>query len=229
MDGLKDLNQGADFWTFNIGANVYPADSKNKVSYIRRKRWHNGPIPLVQHEKWKTEGFFSKGLAVSPGKVLHRIDKLEYYLISIEWDLSLGFDELFEGESIEKVSKRHLIEQHVDDKSRGHLRIYSPIQFPKKNPDNVIGLEIKSAGEHGIVMSSPSFHNDGFRYQAQGTLEPYTYSREEALELLLRIDAICRKHNIEYLSRSGNDTERKAVSPISTSMKNMLRTLIIDY
>ena len=228
MNEFKDLNQGADYWRFRIGANVYPSDSKNKVSYIRRKPYYNSPIPLEQHEKWKRDNSFSKGLAVNPGKVWHRTDKTDYYLISVEWDRSLGFNELFEGESIEETSKKHLIEQHTDDKTRGHLWIYSPIQFPRKNPDNILGLEIKSVGEHGIVMSSPSFHKDGFRYEAQGTLEPYTYSREEALELLLRIDAICRKHNIEYLSRSYNDSERKAASQISTSMKNMLKTLIID-
>ena len=228
MTENEDLNRGADYWRFRIGANVFPSDSKNKVSHIRRKRYYYSPISLEQHEKWKREGAFSKGLGVAPGKVLHRIDKLDYYLISIEWDRSLGFDELFEGESFEKVSKKHLIEQHVDVKSRGHLWIYSPIQYPRKNPDNVLGLEVKSAGEHGIIMSSPSLHKDGFRYQAQGTLEPYSYSREEALELLLRIDAICRKHNIEYLVRNGNDSNRRRTSPLSTSLKNMLRELVID-
>ena len=228
MDELKDLNQGADFWRFNIGANVYPADSKNKASYIRRKHWHNRPIPLVRHEKWKTVGSFSKGLAVSAGKVLHRPDKTDFYLISIEWDQSLGFGELFEGESIEKVAKKHLIEQHMDDKTRGRLWIYLPIGFPRKNPDNVLGLEIKSAGEHGIIISSPSIHKSGYRYEAQGALEPYTYSRDEALELLLRIDAICRKYNLEYLVRNGNRSGRKLVSPLSMSIKSMLRALTID-
>ena len=167
-------------------------------------------------------------MAVSAGKVLHRPDKTDYYLISIEWDQSLGFGKLFEGESIEEVVKKHLIEQHVDDKTRGHLWIYSPIQYPRKNPDNVLGLEIKSAGEHGIIISSPSIHKSGYRYEAQGTLEPYTYSREEALELLLRIDAICIKYNLEYLVRNGNKSGRKLVSPLSMSIKSMLRALTID-
>ena len=89
MNGLKDLNQGADFWR-GLGLNVFPADSQNKRTYERWKEngWQNHPISSEQHEKWKKEGSFDKGFMVMPGTPWHRSDKIKFYLVCIELRLS---------------------------------------------------------------------------------------------------------------------------------------------
>lgn len=224
------MNKGADRWTFDIGPNVFPADSKKKSTWIHWVPWQKNPIPLELHEQWKRDGDFSKGLAVVPGRIHQRIDKMGLYLASIEWDKLLGFTELFmtdgKARSVEQVGREHYIEQHLDDLEKGHPWIYTPIVFPKKNAYTVLGLEVKGLGEHGIVMSSPSFHKNDYPYQAVGILEPVIYSEDHAIDLLLRIDRICRKHDIKYLSRDGNGSRGGS---LSTKIKTMLKNLEIDY
>jgi hypothetical protein len=57
-------NDWADFWRYKIGANVIPADTKNKKINVRWSEWQDKPIPESHHNKWKKDGAFEKGLAV---------------------------------------------------------------------------------------------------------------------------------------------------------------------
>ena len=224
MDDHKDLNQGADFWR-GLGLNEFPSDSQNKKTYEHWKEngWQDHPISLEEHEKWKKEGSFDKGFMVMPGTPWHRPDRIKFYLTCIEWDKQLGFDELFEGKSLDEVRKEHFIEQHLDDITRGHLWIYSPIMFPKKSADAVLGLEVKGLGSHGVIISTPCIHKDGHRIERTGLQEPITWSKEEAFGMLLHIDRICKKYSIRYLDRNGNGN-----STLSGKIKNMVKFLIID-
>ena len=227
MNDLKDLNQGADFWR-GLGLNVFPSDSQNKRTYERWKEngWQNHPISSEQHEKWKKEGAFDKGFMVMPGTPWHRSDKIKLYLVCIEWDRQLGFDELFEGKSLDKVRNEHFIEQHLDDITRGHLWVYSPTIFQKKNADTVLGLEVKSLGSHGVIISTPCIHKNGHRIESTGLLEPVIWSMKEAYRMLLHINAICKKHNVPYLDRNGNSNS--STSPLSSNLKDMIDSLTID-
>jgi hypothetical protein len=226
MNEFKNLNQGADFWRNKIGQNVFPADSKNKITYERWKEngWQNHPISVEQHETWKKEGAFNKGFMVMPGTPWHKPDKIEFYLTCVEWDKQLGFDELFEGKSLDEVRKEHFIEQHLDDITRGHLWIYSPIIFPKKGADTILGLEVKGIGSHGVIIATPCIHKNGHQIESTGLQEPAIWNREEAFRMLLQLDKICKKHNVPYLDRDGNSNS----SPLSSNIKNMIKSLTID-
>jgi hypothetical protein len=221
------INEGADFWRFIVGVNVFPADSRNKVTYEHwnKNGWQTNPIPLAQHEFWKNEKAFEKGLMVMPGKPWHRPEKVSSYLVCIDWDKELGLKELFPGKSLDEVRREHFVEQHLDDLSRGHLWFYSPIIFPKKNSDNTLGLEIKSLGSHGVIISAPSIHKNRHPIESVGLEEPRTLTKEQAFELLLRLDLICKEHNIPFLDRNGNDG---ANSSLSSNLKNMIKNLTMD-
>jgi hypothetical protein len=226
MTTFKDLNKGADSWRKGIGANVFPADSKNKITYEQWKGngWQDNPIPLEQHEQWKKDGSFAKGFMVMPGIPWHTPNKTHLYLTCIEWDLQAGFDELFEGKPLEQVCKEYFIEQHADDLTRGHLWIYSPIIFPKKSADNILGIEVKGLASHGVIIPTPCIHKDGHTIESVGRGEPTTWNKEEAFGYLFHINKICKKYNIPYLDKNGNTI----VSPLSEEIKNMLRSLSKD-
>ena len=159
-----------------------------------------------------------------PGTPWHRPDRIKYYLTCIEWDKQLGFDELFGGTSLREVCKKHFIEQHLDDTTKGHLWVYSPIVFPKKSADTVIGIEVKGLGSHGVIISTPCIHKNGYRIESIGLSEPVTWNREEAFRMLLHVVKICKKHNVPYLDRDGNGN----ASPLSSNVKKMIKSLTID-
>ena len=222
-------NDGADFWRFKVGTNVFPADSRNKVTYEQwnKNGWQTTPISLEQHELWKKKKAFDKGIMVMPGTPWHKSDKKnKLYLACVDWDKQAGFDALFEGKSLEDVKKEHFIEQHDDDLARGHLWFFSPIVFPKKNADNILGLEVKGSASHGVMIVFPSIHKNGHSIEIVGLKEPKTLTKDEAFELLIHIDKICKQHKIPYLDKNGKGS--CASSSLSSNIKNMIKNLAID-
>ena len=65
---------------------------------------------------------------------------------------------------MEDVAKEEYIEWHPDNKTRGHLWAYVSVPFHKKDPDPILGIEIKCEHSHGLVVSWPSIHEDGEMY-----------------------------------------------------------------
>ena len=66
------INESADFWRYDIGVNVIPADTKNKKPLELWSEWQKKAIPEQLHNTWKEQGFFSQGIALIPGAVWHR-------------------------------------------------------------------------------------------------------------------------------------------------------------
>jgi P4 family phage/plasmid primase-like protien len=219
----EDLNKGADFWRKNIGVNVIPDDTRKKLPLVPWRESQDKPIPEKLHSWWKQEGRFSRGIAVFPGKVWHREDMKGMYLIFVDIDKKRGIEEYlkFNGKAIplEHMAKKTLVEQHFDDLDRAHMYYYSPIPVPGKTSDNVLGIEVKSLGHHGLACVSPSLHKNGHKYEIIGTLEPATLSMIQAMELIQHIDHICTRHNIRYL---------ESVSPFSGKIRMMLKLFTID-
>lgn len=89
-----NINESADFWRYDIGVNVIPADTKNKKPTVLWSEYQDKPIPESQHEQWKEEKAFSKGIAIIPGKAWHRADKKDLYLIFIDADKHNAIEEL---------------------------------------------------------------------------------------------------------------------------------------
>ena len=99
------------------------------------------------------------------------------------------------------MAHKFIVEQHKDNLEKAHIYFYSPIPFPKKSSDSILGLEVKGVGEHGIAYCAPSIHQSGEPYEISGTTEPMTLTDKQANELKLHIDSICKKYSLEYLER----------------------------
>jgi putative DNA primase/helicase len=225
----EDINQSSiiessDFWRYFIGVNVIPADTNNKTTAIRWSKYQNQPIPEWQHEQWKKDGAFNKGIAIIPGKVWHREDKKELYFIFLDVDKRQAIDELCTRNgrtiSLQELAQKFLVEQHKDNTDKAHVYFYSPISFPKKSADSILGLEVKGLGEHGIMFCSPSIHKDGFPYEIIGTTKPIVLNIIQARELIQHLNHICIKHGVDYLDK---------ISIIDGRLKDMIKSLTINH
>ncbi|HZC48327.1 MAG TPA: hypothetical protein VE244_04610, partial [Nitrososphaeraceae archaeon] len=136
---LDDYNGWADFWHYNIGVNVIPADTQNKTTSIPWAPWQNKPIPEEVHNEWKATGAFNKGMAIIVGKVWHREDKKELYLTFIDIDKIQAINEICSRNgkdiTLEQMAQKTLVEQHKDNLEKAHMYFYSPVPFPNKGPD----------------------------------------------------------------------------------------------
>jgi len=163
-DAMEYHNNLADFWRYDIGVNVIPAQTKLKKIFVRWSQWQNAPIPESQHNAWKNDGAFMDGMAIIAGKVWHRSDKSGQYFTLIDLDRPEAIQEFctINGKtlSLEEIAKKFIVEQHLDDLNRAHIYFYSPIPFVKKSADSKTGIEIKGLGEHGISNCAPSIHQN---------------------------------------------------------------------
>jgi hypothetical protein len=212
-DALKTFNDWADFWRYNIGVNLIPANTRKKETYESWKEWQDKPIPQELHDEWKTSGAFDRGMAVILGKTWHNSEfgKRGLYLIGIDLDNRKAIEEVT-NKSLEKLAKDVIVEQHNDDLTKAHILLYSHKPFPKKSSDNtghlnpklaadeIPAIEVKGLGSHGILFVTPSIHKNGQPYQIIGTLEPII-----ADDFLQHINNICKKYSISYLDGNGED------------------------
>lgn len=197
MVTLGQMNAGAKLW-WSRGLNVFPGNSKEKATYEDWDAYHYKPIPQEIFDKWIKEGKFLSGISVSPG-VVYRIPELEgWYAVCIDWDKIEGFNALFPGKTVEEVAQEEYIEWHDDDKTRGHLWAYVPIMFPKKEPDLILGLEVKGLNEHGVMVSFPSIHKNGHQHKPVGTDKINRWNKEKAETFLNNIVKACNEQGIEY-------------------------------
>jgi hypothetical protein len=200
------INESADFWRYDIGVNVIPADTKNKTTNIKWSEYQDTPISEELHNRWKSEGTFSKGIAIILGKAWHREDRKDLYFTFIDTDKQEAIEELCTKNekriTLQEMAQKFLVEQHKDSLlEKAHIYMYSPIPFPQKTADSALGLEVKGTAEHGIAFCFPSIHKDGLPYEIIGTNQPVTLSIEQAKEMIQHIDNICKKHGLEYLDK----------------------------
>jgi hypothetical protein len=238
IDGEKsdihNLNESADFWRYDIGVNVIPADTVNKRPIVSWSEWQDRPIPEELHNKWKEDGIFSDGIAIVPGKVWHSKveDKNKLYLIFIDADKAIAIEELCTRDgktvSLRDASQKFLIEQHADNPDKAHIYFYSPIPFPQKTADSILGLEIKGLGKHGIAFCFPSKHKAGMRYELIGTSQPVRLTIEQARGLIQYIDQICIKHRLQYLEKDTFGSSYFCSPNVGNTLRNIVRTLTID-
>jgi hypothetical protein len=205
LASLSSINEWADFWRYSIGVNVIYADTRNKATYEKWSEWQDKPIPEELHNRWKSENKFSKGIAIIPGKVWHGPDKQGLYFTFLDADTQKAIDELCsrngESTTLQEMAQKFLVEQHKDNLQKAHIYFYSPIPFPKKSSDSVLGLEVKGLGEHGIAYCTNSIHKDGQPYEIIGTTNPIMLTADQAKELIDHIDQVCKKYNLEYLEK----------------------------
>ncbi|MBA3749317.1 MAG: bifunctional DNA primase/polymerase [Nitrosopumilus sp.] len=187
MGPTADINDWADFWFYIIGVNIFPADTKNKVTYEKWSEWQNNSISIDLHCEWKETNKYSKGIALIPGKVWRGPNKDKLFVF-IDLDNQKAIDEVckvFNCKDLAFLSDYVIVEQHNDDKSKAHFYFYSNHVFSKKSADanklkdeidtnEIPAIEVKGLGQHGVAYCSPSVHKNGYNYEIIGTLEPKT-------------------------------------------------------
>jgi hypothetical protein len=208
-EGFKTINDWADFWRYQIGVNIIPANTRKKETYESWKEWQDNPIREDLHDEWKASGAFNNGMAVVLGEVWHNPIKKELYLIGIDLDNQKAIEEVAMN-GLDDLARNVIVEQHYDDTTKAHIFLYSHKPFPKKSSDNsghlnakldandIPAIEVKGLGSHGILFVTPSIHKNGEPYQIIGTLDPVI-----ADDFVNHIDNICRKYSIPYLGGNG--------------------------
>ena len=210
------VNEWADFWRYQIGVNVIPANTREKRTWIPWSQYQDNPILETQHEQWKQNNAFKDGMAIIPGKVWHNTAKKGLYFIFIDLDNQKAIDEFCTRNGVTtpltELAKVMIIEQHRDDPTKAHAYCYSIHPFTKKSSDivksaDIPAIEVKGLGEHGIAYCAPSPHKNGCNYEIIWTKEP-----EIIDELEQHIHRICKKYGIPYLGNSNGNG--RSLTPI---------------
>ena len=214
---MQSLNEWADFWRYQVGGNLIPADTRNKRPVVEWKQYQNDPVPEEQHQQWKRENAFKDGMAIIAGKVWHNAAKKNLYVILVDLDNQKAIDEFCTRNGVitplSELAKSVIVEQHKDQPDKAHIIFYATHPFPKKSSDiavlssrldsnQVPAIEVKGAGEHGLLFVTPSPHKNGHNYEIIGTKELDTIA-VDAFES--HIDNIYSKYGIPYLN--GNNTK----------------------
>jgi len=212
-----------NFWYHKIKVNVIPYDTKNRRPILNSfKEYRKKRIPLELFNQWLEKGLFAYGMAIIPGKIYSHDPNQVLFLVVLDFDKKEGFDEFCKYKSnnmtLELWAKRTILEQHPDNLDRAHMYFLSPIPFPNKGADTKIGIEVKSRAEHGIIFATNSPHEDGSRYQIQGTKDPWILSNTQAIEMIQHINGICYKYGLEYV-------EKKVL--LDAEIKKMIKNLRI--
>jgi len=211
-DKRINFNEWADFWRYKIGANVIPANTRQKTINLRWKKWQNEPISEEQHERWKQGGAFNDGMAIMAGQVWHNSEKNDKYLVLVDLDNKQAIYELGKifNCSLKGISKRIIVEQHRDQLNRAHLIFYATHPFHKKGhtvtkPSDTSKheyIEPPAIEVTRLLYCSPSPHKAGENYEIIGTREPETMDEMEK-----HLQDICKNYGIQYPGGNVNHTD----------------------
>lgn len=212
MTQTRTVSEWADFWRYEIGVNVIPANTKYKKPIVAWTEWQDRPIPKELHEQWKREKQFENGMAVVAGKVWHNSLKSGLYLCAVDCDNKVAIEEIM-PKGILEYAEKTLIEMHPDDTSKCHIYFYTHQPMPKKSSDtvnprqsqqlknNIVpALEVKGDGKHGIMYVTPSIHKNGTRYEIIGSETPMLLD-----QIGIVINDVCKKYGIPYLEGVRNN------------------------
>ena len=105
------LNDWSDFWFYDIGANVIPANTKEKHTSVFWSEYQNKSISDEVHETRKKNGDYNKGIAIIPGK-MWRGPYASKYLVAIDLDNRKAIQEFCKDmNSVEDLKQKTLVEQ----------------------------------------------------------------------------------------------------------------------
>ena len=215
----NNYNEWLDLYFYKRGVNVIPANSKLKRPTISYSEYLDKPVLPETFESWKKEGKFKDGFIIILGKIWRSLHEGKY-LIGIDIDKELGIKEFSSRNgktiSLQEFSNKTVVEQHKDDLTKAHIYFISPIPFPFKNSDNILGIEVKR-----YIVPTPNIHANGFRYEVIGDKkEPIVLNQKQALELIRHIDFICRLNGEKYLDVTKNK--------LTFQIRKMIKFLVIN-
>jgi hypothetical protein len=227
----QQLNEGANFWHYDIGVPTIPGEFKKKkpAEGLLWENYQSEPPSDEQHKAWLAQGKYTGGIMILCGRALHSKDKQNLYLVGIDIDNEKGLNAFLtrDGKSSSlhtEFAKTTLIEQHEDRPDRAHIFVYSPFKFPRKSPDNVIGLEIKSAWDHGLMRVTPSITESGYPQKILGITEPKILNEAGATELLQHLDRICVENGVKYL-----DADEGSRGYLTPELKQIIRSRNVSF
>ena len=210
MNRPKTFNEWADYWRYEVGVNVIPANTKYKTTSIHWQKWQNVPIPEDLHVYWKDNNVFElEGMAVMLGNILHNKKKKDLSLFCIDLDNKKAVESF--SKDWDKVKSNTLCEWHDDNPNKIHVYGYSHKIIPNKSSDRhdselsdkidkneVPAFEVKGDASHGIMFCTPSMHAKGKPYHTGECIEPKIMDGIED-----RINDICKEHGLVYLDANG--------------------------
>jgi P4 family phage/plasmid primase-like protien len=204
------LNQSADYWYYEIGANIIPANTREKKPFVSWSEYQDKSIPEGVHISWKKRGYYNQGIALIPGP-LWRGPYAGKLLVAIDLDNKKAIEE-FCRNNLEKLKQQTLVEQTAN-LEKMHIYFLVEREIPNKASDKVDvskatkiqaneipAIEVKSNGK-GIMFCSYSPHKKDGNYQIKGTFKPQVF---EAWAIQEQISIICDKFGIPYGSNTNN-------------------------
>ncbi|WP_161486432.1 bifunctional DNA primase/polymerase [Candidatus Nitrosocosmicus hydrocola] len=205
-----NFSESTDFWYYEIGVNVIPINSKEKITYIKWSEFEYSSVSEEQYIRWKTEETFNQGIAVIAGKIWRGKYKGKN-LACIDIDNKKGIEEFLshfgEVDTIEKLASKTIVEWHKDNPNKVHVYFIVEKPLTKKSgitvhnkdklmvEDEIPALEVKSEGSHGIMIVSPSIHKNGFPYEIIGAKSPTVLNETQSEALENSLNNIYNKHN----------------------------------
>jgi hypothetical protein len=224
-----NFNSSAAFWRYEIGANIIPMDSRKKTPLVPWKEWQDKPIPEDVHNQWVNENLFMNGMAVICGKLWHNPLNAGKFLVAIDCDNKISVKMFLNGQTIEDLAIKTIVEQHLDNPDRMHLYFLCdrPIRNRNSNAnirakeartDEIPVFEVKSTGK-SLICCTCSIHTNGQPYEILGTKIPLFV---KAAEVESDISSWCKKFGISYLDVDSNN---KSLLPIEQLFKTETKIL----
>ena len=197
-------NEWADFWRNDVGVNVIPAISEEKIPIVKWKEdplgnWETEPIPQELHDEWKSKEKFDQGMAIVCGQVFHNEQFNGMWLNGIDCDNKAGVEALC-PQGIAHTAKGTLVEQH-DNPDKCHILFYSdePLKNRALSKNSDIQVEVKSMGKN-LLYCSGNIHKDGSLIDIVGTKKIQIVNKEK-IEKQLDIILEDTKNNISTVTK----------------------------
>ena len=103
------LNDWSDYWYYEIGINIIPANTREKTTFVSWSEYQDKPIPKEVHISWKENGHYNQGIALIPGPIWRGPFEGKY-LVAIDLDNNKAIEE-FCRNNLEKLKQQTLVEQ----------------------------------------------------------------------------------------------------------------------
>ena len=140
------LNDSADFWFYDIGTNIIPANTREKNTSVGWSDYQNKSIPDEVHETRKKNGDYNNGIAIIPG-ILWRGPYAGKYLIALDLDNRKAIEEFCKDENgLEELKKQTLVEQ-TSNPDKMHIYFIVEREIPNKASDKVDSSKSKNTSK----------------------------------------------------------------------------------
>ena len=231
----ESFNDWADYWYYEIGMNVIPANTRKKETYESWLQWQENPIPVELHEQRKKNGEYNNGIAIVTSRIWRGLNEGKY-LIGIDCDNKKAIEEICirNGKTItlEELAQWTIVEQHKDNVDKAHIYILSTKAFKNKSRNinnnsnselstQIPAIEVKC--EKRIMFVSPSMHENGaYPYEILGTKKPVICDEFE-----VHLDNIFRKYGIEYIEKNKENNNNYNTSKLPNQLRQLINILDI--